>query len=206
MREGELVREVENQSIINHESEIANLVREVEDQAAITVEKDVVSPTRRYSCWICKNRPFNARHQFVDHVEGAGGGGKSHLKMRKRWIEANQPLREDWLEMLEKTKMKSDESTSFTDATERPSGFTLEPRQDDCSHEVGQVAEWEDGEDQIRNSTLPSPQYLPTRDCIAQQSVYWSQHSMQPRYFMQPMEFEPWLEQNAGRVRSWQWQ
>ena len=102
--------------------------------------------------------------------------------------------------------MTFDESTSFTDATERPSGFTLEPRQDDCSREVRQVAEWEDGEDQIRNSTLPSPQYLPTRDCIARQGVYWSQHSMQPRCFMQPMEFEPWLEQNAGRVRNWQWQ
>ena len=141
MREGEVVREVENQSTVSYEGEIANLVREVEDQAAITGEKDVVPPTRRYLCWICKNRPFNARHQFVDHVEGAGGGGKSHMKMRKRWIEANQPLRDNWLEMLEKSEMTSNGSTSFTDATERPSGFTLEARQDDSSHEVGQVTE-----------------------------------------------------------------
>ena len=148
MREGELVREVEDQSTVNYEREIGELVREVEDQSAITGEKDVGPAPRRRKCWICGDRPFNGRHQLVDHIEGAGGGGKSHLKMRKRWIEANQPLREDWLEMLEKTKMKSDESTSFTDATERPSGFTLEPIHDDCSRGVGQVAEWEDGEDQ----------------------------------------------------------
>ena len=206
MREGELVREVEDQSTVNYEREIGELVREVEDQSAIICEKDVGPPTRRYLCWICGDRPFNARHQFLDHIEGAGGGGKSHMKMRKQWIEANQPLRDDWLEMLEKLEMTYNKSTSFTDATERPSGFTLEPKQDDCSHEVGQVIEWEDGEDQIRNSTLPSPQYLPTRDCIARQGVYWSQHPMQPRRFMQPMEFEPWLEQDAGAVQSWQCQ
>ena len=39
MREGELVREVEDQSTVNYEREIGELVREVEDQSAITDEK-----------------------------------------------------------------------------------------------------------------------------------------------------------------------
>ena len=39
MREGELVREVEDQSIVNYEREIGELVREVEDQSAMTYEK-----------------------------------------------------------------------------------------------------------------------------------------------------------------------
>ena len=101
MREGELVREVEDQSTVNYEREIGELVREVEDQSAVTYEKEVGNKARRYLCWICGDRPFNARHQLVDHIEGAGGGGKSHLKMRKRWIENGQPMREDWLATLE---------------------------------------------------------------------------------------------------------
>ena len=128
------------------------------------------------------------------------------MRMRKRWIEANQPLRDDWLEMLEKSEMTSNGSTSFTDATERPSGFTLEAGQDDSSHEVGQVTEWEDGEDQIRNSTLPSPQHLPVGNYIAQQDVYWLQHPMQLGCVMQPMRFETWLEQDSDAVQSWQYQ
>ena len=104
MREGELVREVEDQSIVNYEREIGELVREVEDQSATTYEREVGQSDRRYLCWICGDRPFNARHQLVDHIEGAGGGGKAHLKMRKRWIEAGQPMREDWLEILEDAK------------------------------------------------------------------------------------------------------
>ena len=113
MREGELVREVEDQSIVNYEREIGELVREVEDQSAMTYEKEVGQSDRRYKCWICGDRPFNARHQLVDHIEGVGGGGKSHLKMRKRWIEAGQPLREDWLEILENAKTEGDISFIF---------------------------------------------------------------------------------------------
>ena len=101
MREGELVSEVDDQSIVNYEREARELVREVEDQSAMTYEREVGQSDRRYLCWICGDRPFNARHQLVDHIEGAGGGGKSHLKMRKRWIEAGQPMREDWLQILE---------------------------------------------------------------------------------------------------------
>ena len=104
MREGELVLEVEDQSTNNYEREIGALVREVEGQSAMTYEKGVGKSNRRYLCWICGDRPFNARHQLVDHIEGAGGGGKSHLKMRKRWIEAGQPMREDWLQILENAK------------------------------------------------------------------------------------------------------
>ena len=114
MREGELVREVEDQSTNNYEREIGALVREVEGQSAMTYEKEVGQSNRRYLCWICGDRPFNARHQLVDHIEGAGGGGKSHLKMRKRWIEAGQPLREDWLEILENAKTEGD--ISFSEA------------------------------------------------------------------------------------------
>ena len=104
MREGELVREVEDQATENDESEIEGLVHEVEDQLSDTCGPcdDRPGSKGRWLCWICGNRPFNARHQLVDHIEGAGGGGKSHLKMRKRWIEAGQPMREDWLEILEK--------------------------------------------------------------------------------------------------------
>ena len=76
MREGELVLEVEDQSTNNYEREIGALVREVEGQSAMTYEKEVGQSNRRYLCWICGDRPFNARHQLVDHIEGAGGGGK----------------------------------------------------------------------------------------------------------------------------------
>ena len=114
MREGELVREVEDQSIVNYEREIGELVREVEDQSCMTCEREVGQSDRRYLCWICGDRPFNARHQLVDHIEGAGRGGKAHLKMRKRWIEAGQPMREDWLEILEEAKAGGD--ISFTEA------------------------------------------------------------------------------------------
>ena len=114
MREGELVREVEDQSIVNYEREIGELVREVEDQSAMTYEKGVGKSNRRYLCWICGDRPFNARHQLVDHIEGAGGGGKSHLKIRKRWIEAGQPMREDWLQILENAKTEG--SICFSEA------------------------------------------------------------------------------------------
>ena len=104
IREGELVREVDDQSIVNYEEETGELVREVEDQAAVTYVKEKGGSARRYLCWICGNRPFNARKQLVDHIEGAGGGGKSHLKIRKRWIEKGQPMREDWLAILEQEK------------------------------------------------------------------------------------------------------
>ena len=139
-------------------------MREVEDQSAITGEKDVGPPRRRYLCWICGDRPFNARHQFLDHIEGAGGGGKSHLKMRKRWIEANQPLREDWLEMLEKSEPKVDESTSFTDATERPPGPATPA-------DVQSEADWKDAGDQHPNSTVPSEQYWHPQYCSSQPYV-----------------------------------
>ena len=101
MREGELVREVEDQSAVDE------LLREVEDQEAEQCEpcEPGKQQQRRYLCWICDNRPFNARHQLVDHIEGAGVGGKSHLKMRKRWIDAGQLPRQDWLEFLEQEKM-----------------------------------------------------------------------------------------------------
>ena len=88
------------QSTVNYEREIGELVREVDDQSAISGDKDVGLASRRYLCWICGDRRFNAWHQLVDHIEGAGGGGKRHLRMRKRWMGANQPLREEWLEML----------------------------------------------------------------------------------------------------------
>ena len=104
MREGELVREVEEQPPVNYEREIGELVREVEEQSAMSASEEVGQSNRRYRCWICNDRPFNSRHQLVDHIEGAGGGGKSHLKMRKRWIEAGQPMREDWLGILEEAK------------------------------------------------------------------------------------------------------
>ena len=80
MREGELVLEVEDQSTNNYEG--GALVSEVEGQSAMTYEKEVGKSNRRYLCWICGDRPFNARHQLVDHIEGAGGGGKAHLKMQ----------------------------------------------------------------------------------------------------------------------------
>ena len=105
MREGELTREVEDQSTVSYEQEIEELVQEVENQSPVNVWDK--KATRKYICWMCGNRPFNARHQFLDHVEGVGGGGKSHCKMRKRWIEAGQPMREVWLEMLEKEKMEA---------------------------------------------------------------------------------------------------
>ena len=95
MREGELVREVEDQVDL-----VGDLFQEVADQAAPSFQKD----TGRFLCWMCGDRPFNARHQLVDHIEGAGAGGKSHLIMRKRWIENGQMMREDWLDFLEKTK------------------------------------------------------------------------------------------------------
>ena len=85
MRDGELVREVEDQSAVNAELEDGELVREVEDQSAEHCEP-CQPRTGQYKCWMCGDRPFNARHQLVDHIEGAGTGGKSHLKMRKRWI------------------------------------------------------------------------------------------------------------------------
>ena len=124
MREGELVREVEDQSPANYEREIGELVREVEDQSAMTYEKGVGQSNRRYLCWICGDRPFNARHQLVDHIEGAGGGGKAHLKMRKRWIEAGQPMREDWLEILEDAKREGNITQADTHTT-IPHGLKL---------------------------------------------------------------------------------
>ena len=80
MREGELVREVDGQASL-----VGELVHEVENQSAsATSEGETVQLPRRYLCWICGDRPFNARKQLVDHIEGAVGGGKSHSKMRKR--------------------------------------------------------------------------------------------------------------------------
>ena len=103
MREGELVREVEDQSAVNHEREIGELLREVEDQSEELCEPcEPEKGKPQWHCWICGNRPFNARHQLVDHIEGAGVGGKSHLKMRKRWIESGQLMRVAWLAFLEK--------------------------------------------------------------------------------------------------------
>ena len=122
MREGELVREVDDQSIVNYEREAGELVREVEDQSAMTYEKEVGQSNRRYLCWICGDRPFNARHQLVDHIEGAGGGGKSHLKIRKRWIEAGQPMREDWLQILENAMTEG--NICFSEAPSSPRNDT----------------------------------------------------------------------------------
>ena len=63
MREGELVREVEEQSPLNYEREIGELVREVEEQSAMRASTEVgksdTADTRVY-CWICGDRPFNA--------------------------------------------------------------------------------------------------------------------------------------------------
>ena len=128
MREGELVREVEDQSTNNYEGRA--LVSEVEGQSAMTYEKEVGQWNRRYLCWICGDRPFNARHQLVDHIEGAGGGGKSHLKMRKRWIEAGQQMREDWLEILENAKTEgniccSEASSSTRNDTQADTHTTI---------------------------------------------------------------------------------
>ena len=97
-----LVREVEDQS---------PLVQEVEDQWAD--EQQTGQSTAR--CWICGDRPFNAHHQLVDHIEGKGDGGKDHLKWRRRWLEEGQPMREDWLEILEKAKT-ADNNGPVTDA------------------------------------------------------------------------------------------
>ena len=125
MREGELVREVEDQSTNN---ERGALVREVEGQSAMTYEKEVGKSNRRYLCWICGDRPFNARHQLVDHIEGAGGGGKAHLKMRKRWIDAGQPMREDWLEILEDAKREGNITQADTN-NDSPWPQTWDPQQ-----------------------------------------------------------------------------
>ena len=103
MHDVELVREVEEQSVVNDERETEDLVGEVENQSTANYEEGTSKSTRRYLCWICGNRPFNARHQLVDHIDGAGVGGKSHLKMRKRWIESGQLMRVAWLAFLEKT-------------------------------------------------------------------------------------------------------
>ena len=63
---------------------------------------------------MCGDRPFNAAHQLRAHIDGAGGGGKQHLKYRKLWVEAGQPNREIWLEMLQKGI--TDGNMSQTDA------------------------------------------------------------------------------------------
>ena len=47
-------------------------------------------------CWIC-DRHVNSYPQLVDHIEGAGGGSKSHTKARKRWAENGKPSCEVWL-------------------------------------------------------------------------------------------------------------
>ena len=65
MREGELVREVDGPT-----SHVGELVHEVENQAvSVTSESEVGRPARRYLCWICGDRPFNARRQLVDHIK-----------------------------------------------------------------------------------------------------------------------------------------
>ena len=59
---------------------------------------------RRFLCWICGDRPFNARHQLVDHIVGAGEGGKAHMNMRNVWDEADRPNYDDWFQFLKEMK------------------------------------------------------------------------------------------------------
>ena len=183
MREAELVREVEDQSTVNYEREIGDLVREVEDQSAVTYEKEVGQSARRYLCWICGDRPFNGRHQFVEHVEGDGCGGKSHLKMRKRWIEAGQPMREDWLETLEKTKADGNIAVAEHPQKDAQGEIDLEVRS------AAGKSEWP-----------PPPQWT-------QQSPQWSQQPP-PSWPQQPPHWPCWppcdqpYYHNAGRNAS----
>ena len=121
MQEGELVREVEDQSTVIDERGIGELIREVEDQWVMDQDTCVTcdgQAKRLHLCWICGNRPFNARHQLVDHIEGDGRGGKKHMKMRKRWIEAGQPIREEWLDILDKSELSMDAMSSAGRATQ----------------------------------------------------------------------------------------
>ena len=165
-REGELVREVGNQSIVNYEREIGELVREVEDQPTTNQDQEDGQATRRYLCWICGERPFNARNQLVAHIEGDGGGGKSHLKMRKRWIEAGRPEREDWLEMLE--QQKADGGALFTDATTSPGQVSRAGAQADAEVEakkVEKVREPADVDGDEIGSSLHSLNCRPQQQC-----------------------------------------
>eukprot|EP00928_Gymnodinium_smaydae_P031169 TRINITY_DN22967_c0_g2_i1.p1 TRINITY_DN22967_c0_g2~~TRINITY_DN22967_c0_g2_i1.p1 ORF type:complete len:617 (-),score=133.89 TRINITY_DN22967_c0_g2_i1:274-2124(-) len=98
VREGEIY---EDQAAVDYDAKVSELVREVDEQSIPDVGGSEGQP-RQYLCWICGDRAFNARHQLVDHIEGAGGGGKSHLKMRRRWLDAGQPPRDVWMESLGK--------------------------------------------------------------------------------------------------------
>ena len=106
-RRGELVREIGSQLADNIEDDMNALVREIQDRAANETEA---------VCWMCDNHPFNGIIQLRDHIEGAGQGGKSHMKMRKRWLEANQPMREQWLEMLADEKKDTKVSSTLSEA------------------------------------------------------------------------------------------
>ena len=57
-------------------------------------------------CWMCDDRWFNDRKQLVNHIEGSGQGSKAHLKYRRRWVEAGQMERDDWLDFLKEQKEK----------------------------------------------------------------------------------------------------
>eukprot|EP00928_Gymnodinium_smaydae_P028470 TRINITY_DN21701_c0_g3_i1.p1 TRINITY_DN21701_c0_g3~~TRINITY_DN21701_c0_g3_i1.p1 ORF type:complete len:685 (+),score=81.99 TRINITY_DN21701_c0_g3_i1:214-2268(+) len=104
IRETEGAKESDDQATTTcDDAKVPDLVREIDDQSTLDgAGNDEGQATSQFSCWICGGRAFNARHQLVDHILGAGGGGKSHLKMRRRWIDSGQPVREDWLEILSK--------------------------------------------------------------------------------------------------------
>ena len=104
-RRGELVREIDSQIPDNGDNDMNNLVREIQD---VATEED------KPACWICDNHPFNSLIQLRDHIEGSGDGGKSHMKMRKRWLEANQPSREQWLKLLADEKKDTKTSSTIT--------------------------------------------------------------------------------------------
>ena len=192
MREGELVREVEDQSIVNYEREIRELVREVEDQSAMTYERESGQSDRRYLCWICGDRPFNARHQLVDHIEGAGGGGKSHLKMRKRWMEAGQPLRDAWLEKLEEDNAVG--NISFTEA----SSPTDAQAEQELDHKKGDgISETVEREDNQASLLLQQDYHACSGACNSPWPQTWD-----PQQCWQPL-VPPWLDHTGPWPSLW---
>ena len=113
--------------------------------------------------WMCDNHPCNGIQQLRDHIEGAGEGGKSHMKMRKRWLEANQPLREQWLKMLADGK-KDTKVTSTSGAVEV---LTSPPAHTKIEFEVATKTY-----NPVSNYPLPVDAYLYNRN--DQQQVTWS--------------------------------
>ena len=187
MREEALVGNGE-QSAMNYERQVAELVREVEDQSAEQCEP-CETGTRSYLCWICGDRRFNARQQLVDHIVGSAGkvGGKDHNKIRQQWIEAGQPMRKVWLELLEKTK--NDGNTATTDAASSNTNVT----------HVAQAEQSVEAAVQVESLPEKSEKVGP----VEQQYVQHVQQQM-PVYAprSQAAWQQEWLPQNPGDQQS----